>query len=68
VTAVAVVLGFGYVATTVADVAAGAATPWMGLVERVAYGGWLVWMAALAIVLLRRRGERPPESGDRGAW
>ena len=66
--AAAVVLGFGYVATTVAEVAAGAATPWMGLVERIGYGGWLVWMAALAIVLLRRRGERPPEAGDRGAW
>ena len=66
--AAAVVLGFGYVATTVAEVAAGAATPWMGLVERIGYGGWLVWMAALAIVLLRRRGERPRAAGDRGSW
>ncbi len=44
-----------YVATTTSAVAAGEATPWMGAVERVSYGAWLLWMAALAIVLLRRR-------------
>jgi hypothetical protein len=68
VTAAAVVLGFGYVATTVAQVAAGEETPWMGLVERVAYGGWLVWMAALAVVLLRRGGERPPAATPDRSW
>lgn len=31
-------------------------TNWMGFVERVSYGAWLMWMAVLAIVLLRRDG------------
>jgi len=46
----------GYVASTTSDVAAGAPTPWMGAVERVSYGSWLLWMAVLAIVLLRKAG------------
>ncbi len=38
-------------------------TPWMGFVERVSYGAWLLWMAGLAIVLLRREpvGDRERE-------
>lgn len=31
-------------------------TRWMGLVERVSYGAWLMWMAVLAIALLGRDG------------
>ena len=45
----------GYVASTTSDVGAGEPTPWMGFVERVSYGSWLLWMAVLAIVLLRRK-------------
>jgi hypothetical protein len=44
----------GYVASTTSDVATGDPTPWMGAVERISYGSWLLWMAVLAIVLLRR--------------
>lgn len=44
----------GYVGSTTSDVAAGDPTPWMGVVERLSYGSWLLWMAVLAIVLLRR--------------
>jgi hypothetical protein len=29
-------------------------TPWMGVAERACIGAWLLWMASLAIVLLRR--------------
>ena len=36
------------------DITRGAATPGLGVVERIMYGAWLVWMAVLAIVLLRR--------------
>ena len=31
----------------------GGATPWIGLVERVAVYGWALWLAAIAIVLRR---------------
>jgi hypothetical protein len=30
-------------------------TPWMGVWERINIGAWLLWVAVLAIVLLRRR-------------
>jgi uncharacterized protein DUF998 len=36
------------------DIEKGSATRRMGLVERISYGSWLLWMAALAIALLRR--------------
>ena len=57
----------GLVAGTASTVAAGDATPWMGLVERFSYGSWLLWMAVLAIVLLRRTSspERPRLDPDR---
>ncbi len=35
-------------------VAAFAVTSYMGLVERVNLGTWLLWMAVLGVVLLRR--------------
>jgi hypothetical protein len=41
-------------------VAAGEATPWLGLLERLSIGAWLLWMAVLAVMLMtgarRRRG------------
>jgi hypothetical protein len=52
--AIAVVATGGYVGSTTSDVAAGDPTPWMGFVERISYGAWLLWMAVLASVLLRR--------------
>jgi hypothetical protein len=36
------------------DIAKGSGTRRMGLVERISYGSWLLWMAVLAIILLRR--------------
>lgn len=55
--AVTVLAAGAFVGTTTSAVAAGAPTPWMGLVERISYGAWLLWMAVLAIVLLRRTDE-----------
>jgi hypothetical protein len=49
----------GYTATTVAETAAGDPSPWMGLVERIMYGSWLLWISVLAVVLLRREDGRP---------
>ena len=37
-----------------ADIAKGGRTRGMGLFERVSYGSWLLWMAGLAMALLRR--------------
>ena len=39
------------------DIAKGGATRGMGIVERTSYGSWLLWMAVLAVVLLRRSRE-----------
>jgi hypothetical protein len=57
-TAVAVVV-FTAVLTGIAsaDLAAGKATPWLGLVERIGIYAWMLWMAVLAAELLIR--ERP---------
>ncbi|MEU4421519.1 DUF998 domain-containing protein [Actinoplanes sp. NPDC024001] len=63
VMAVTVVLAGAFVAVAAPDVAAGGPTHWMGFVERISYGAWLLWMAVLALVLVRRtdayRVERP---------
>ena len=32
--------------------AAGEPTPWLGVVERIALGAWLLWLAVLAVALL----------------
>jgi Protein of unknown function (DUF998) len=53
--AITLLAGGGYTASTAPATAAGDATPWMGLVERIMYGSWLAWMAVLAVVLLRGR-------------
>lgn len=36
------------------EITKGAATPGLGVVERIMFGSWLAWMAGLAAVLLRR--------------
>jgi hypothetical protein len=53
--AATVLLCGGLTAVLSSDIASGDPTPWTGLVERLSYGSWLLWMAALALVLLRRR-------------
>ena len=40
-------------------IAANLPTPWLGLLERINLGGYLLWVAVLAIVLLRREGRGP---------
>jgi hypothetical protein len=49
------VLVFGALTSAQAtNLANGKPTPWMGLYERTSIGAWLVWMAALAVPLIRR--------------
>jgi hypothetical protein len=51
---VLVMIGFGYLTTLdVPRVAAGEATPWLGLNERLSFLAWLLWMAVLSLRLLR---------------
>lgn len=52
---IAVALVFGMLSAQVDKIAAGEPTPCMGLLERVGIGAWLLWVAVLALVLLRRR-------------
>jgi hypothetical protein len=43
-------------------------TPWIGVWERVNLGAWLLWVAVLAAVLLRRTSQRPaPQAVPAGA-
>jgi hypothetical protein len=44
----------GIVSTRIAAIAANQPTPWMGLVERISVYGPIIWMAVLALMLLRR--------------
>jgi hypothetical protein len=48
--------------------AAGDPTPWLGLVERISIGAWLLWMAVVATALLRDRtlaqGDGPDTRGE----
>jgi hypothetical protein len=47
--------------------AAGEPTPWLGVVERIALGAWLLWLAVLAIVLLFGHQTLAPISSESGA-
>jgi hypothetical protein len=70
---VAAALGLSMMSAQVADIEAGRPTPSMGWLERAGIGAWLLWMAVLAIALLRRPvdGERsvavPPRHAVSGA-
>jgi Protein of unknown function (DUF998) len=51
----ATLLGFGaWTAVEGAKLAAGEPTPWLGAVERIHIGAYLLWVAVLAAALLRR--------------
>ena len=53
---------FGYLTTLdVPRVAAGEATPWLGLNERLSFLAWLLWMAFLSLRLLRERPGASPQ-------
>lgn len=56
----ATALVFGRLSAQVERVEAGDPTPYMGLLERVGIGAWLLWMVVASVVLLRRnRAQRP---------
>jgi hypothetical protein len=50
---IAAALLFGLLSAQVDRIEAGDSTPYMGLLERVGIGAWLLWMAVVAIMLLR---------------
>jgi hypothetical protein len=53
VATIATAFVFGLLSGQVDKLAAGAPTPYMGLLERIGIGAWLVWMAVVATVLWR---------------
>jgi hypothetical protein len=58
--ALAVVLATGGLSGRLsAGIPSGDPTPWLGLAERASIGAWLLWMAILAVVLIR---EQRPEA------
>ena len=59
VATIATALVFGLLSAQVDKIEAGDPTPYMGLLERIGIGAWLLWMAVMAIVLLQR-----PRSGS----
>ncbi|WP_056882383.1 DUF998 domain-containing protein [Phycicoccus sp. Soil748] len=50
----AVALVFGRLSAQVDRLEAGDPTPYMGLLERIGIGAWLLWLAIATVVLLRR--------------
>ncbi|NUT48475.1 MAG: DUF998 domain-containing protein [Saccharothrix sp.] len=61
VATILVLLVFGAVAGAQGGrLAAGGPTPWLGVCERVNIGGYLLWMAVFAVVLLRGADARTP--------
>jgi hypothetical protein len=53
VVTIATALVFGLLSAQVGKLEAGAPTPYMGLLERIGIGAWLLWMAVVAMVLWR---------------
>jgi hypothetical protein len=51
---IAAALLFGILSAQVDKIEAGEPTPYMGLLERIGIGAWLLWVAILAILLIRR--------------
>lgn len=64
-TAVAILVFGALTGMESAGIAAGEPTPWMGLFERINLWAWLLWVAVLALILLRARagGGRYSEPG-----
>lgn len=57
IAALIVMLGAGALAGVQGvDLAAGLPTPWLGVFERISVGTWLLWVAGLAVALLRAAG------------
>lgn len=55
---VAILAAGGLAGTQAGKVAAGGPTPWLGLIERIAFYGPSVWILGLALVLLARQRKR----------
>jgi hypothetical protein len=55
VTAAIVLIFGGLTGTQAPKIPNGEPTPWMGLFERINIGAWLLWIAVLAILLIRAR-------------
>lgn len=53
-TVIAMLAAGGIVGTQISAIAAGQPTPWMGLVERIAVYGPIIWTAVFALALWRR--------------
>lgn len=51
---IATALVFGILSGQTDKIEAGDPTPYMGLLERIGMGAWLVWIAVLAVILWRR--------------
>jgi hypothetical protein len=65
ITTMAILLAAGLLTSRDAPgVSANLPTPWIGVWERVNIGVWLLWVAVLAVALLRSQLQRGPE-GDR---
>lgn len=65
VTAVTVLVMGGLTALQSAELPRGP-TPWLGLVERASVGAWLLWLAVLALVLMREEGRTDDGSASHG--
>lgn len=50
----AVALVFGRLSAQVEQIEAGDPTPYMGLLERIGLGAWLLWLAVAGVAILRR--------------
>jgi hypothetical protein len=50
---IATALLFGFLSAQVDKIEAGEPTPYMGLLERIGIGAWLLWVAVVAIGLIR---------------
>jgi Protein of unknown function (DUF998) len=48
-------------------VSAGEPTPWLGVVERINIAAWMLWLAVLAVTLLRRQSALA-QSNTGGSW
>jgi hypothetical protein len=62
----ATALVFGMLSAQVEKMEAGDPTPYMGLLERIGIGAWLLWLAVVGIALLRN-GKRHREGGHDAA-
>ena len=56
----AAALVFGRLSAQVDQIEAGDPTPYMGLLERIGIGAWLLWLAVTSVILLARGRARNP--------